>query len=183
MRTLVHLSDLHFGQLDRAILKPLREAVAEIQPHLIVISGDLTQRARADEFEQARDFLRTLPGPHIVVPGNHDVPLHNLYARFCLPLREYRRYISDDLEPFFADDEIAVLGINTARSLVWKSGRVNFRQMARIEERFCELGGRVTTVGTHHPFELREHYSGRDSAGLAHRAVVNIARRGLCLLM
>jgi 3',5'-cyclic AMP phosphodiesterase CpdA len=183
MRTLVHLSDLHFGQLDRAILKPLYQAVAEIQPHLIVISGDLTQRARADEFEQARDFLRTLPGPQIVVPGNHDVPLHNLYARFYLPLREYRRFISDDLEPFFADDEIAVLGINTARSLVWKSGRVNFRQMARIEERFCELGGRVKILVTHHPFDLPEHHSRHDLVGRAHHAMVKIARCGIDLLL
>lgn len=183
MRTLVHLSDLHFGRLDRAILAPLRTAVVNIRPDLVVVSGDLTQRARPEEFGQASEFLNTLPGPQIVVPGNHDVPLHNLYARFRLPLHEYQRFITGDLEPFYADNEIAVLGINTARSLIWKSGRVNFRQISRIEERFCAVAGVVKVLVTHHPFDLPEHFSRRDLVGRAHHAMVQIARCGIDLLL
>lgn len=183
MRTLVHLSDLHFGHLDHAILEPLRKAVAEIGPDLVVVSGDLTQRARPEEFEQARNFLRTLPGPQIVVPGNHDVPLHNLYARFHLPLREYQRFITDDLEPFYADDEVAVLGINTARSLIWKSGRINLRQICQIEDRFCGVRNVVKVLVTHHPFDLPEHYRPSDLVGRAHHAMVQIARCGIDLLL
>lgn len=183
MRTLVHLSDLHFGHLDHTILDPLRRAILMIGPDLLIVSGDLTQRARPHEFEQARDFLKTLPGPQIVVPGNHDVPLHNLYARFYLPLREYRSFITDDLEPFYEDDEIAVLGMNTARSLIWKSGRINFRQIGRIEERFCGVSARVKVLVTHHPFDLPESYNRTDLVGRAHHAMVQIARCGIDLLL
>src|SRR5438270_804255 len=125
MRTLVHLSDLHFGRIDPAVVDALAVAVSTLRPHLVAISGDLTQRAREREYRAAREFLDRLPRPQIVVPGNHDVPLHNVVQRFFGPLTLYRRYISNDLEPFFIDDEIAVAGVNTARSLTWKGGRIN----------------------------------------------------------
>lgn len=183
MRTLVHLSDLHFGRLDHAILPQLRRTIEKISPDVVIVSGDLTQRAHPEEFEQARDFLDTLPGPQIVVPGNHDVPLHNLYARLYLPLREYRRFISDDLEPYYRDGEIAILGINTARSLVWKNGRVNLRQISRIEERFCEAKHVMKVLVTHHPFDLPAEYGQRDLVGRAHHAMAKIARCGIDLLL
>ena len=72
MRTLVHISDLHFGRTDPALLAPLRERIAKIAPHLVVVSGDLTQRARRWQFREAKAFLDTLPQPQIVVPGNQD---------------------------------------------------------------------------------------------------------------
>src|SRR5436309_7341748 len=131
-RTLVHLSDIHFGRVDPALIDPLLDAVRRLAPDVVVVSGDLTQRARTGEFQEARAFLDRLPQPRIVVPGNHDVPLYNLYGRFVEQLARYRRHITDDLEPSYIDDEIAVLGTNTARSLTWKGGRVNGRQIARI---------------------------------------------------
>ena len=116
MRTLVHLSDLHFGRVDPALLSPLRALVEHLEPDVVVVSGDLTQRARSAQFQQARVFLDSLPGPQIVVPGNHDVPLYNVFSRFLTPLVKYRRHVTDDLSPEYVDEEIAVLGINTARS-------------------------------------------------------------------
>jgi 3',5'-cyclic AMP phosphodiesterase CpdA len=151
----VHLSDLHFGRIDHALLEPLRRRVWLLEPNLVVVSGDLTQRARAEQFREARAFLDTLPHPQIVVPGNHDVPLYNVFKRFFAPLDNYRRYISDDLEPTFIDEEIAVVGINTARSLTFKGGRINEEQVERIRARLCELPESVTKiVVTHHPFDL-----------------------------
>src|SRR6266851_7829192 len=120
MRTLVHLSDLHFGHVDAQIIDPLIKAVSEIRPDLVAVSGDLTQRARSWQFREARAFLDRLPRPQIVVPGNHDVPLYDLYGRFVERLECYQRYITEDLEPEYVDDEVAVLGANTARSLAWK---------------------------------------------------------------
>ena len=183
MRTLVHLSDIHFGRLDSAVLPPVRDIIQKIAPDVTIVSGDLTQRARAEEFEQAREFLSSIPGPQIVVPGNHDVPLHNLYARFRVPLNHFRRFITDDLEPFYADDEIAILGINTARSFVWKNGRVNMRQIAAIENRFCECKGAVKILVTHHPFDLPPNYSRRDLVGRARQAMTGIARCKVDLLL
>ena len=97
MRTLVHISDLHFGRVDNALLAPLRELIGDMRPDAVVVSGDLTQRARSAQFRQARHYLDTLPKPQIVVPGNHDIPLYNVAARFFQPLVKYRRYITRDL--------------------------------------------------------------------------------------
>ena len=116
MRTLVHLSDLHFGRVDHTLLAPLRTLVERIDPDVLVVSGDLTQRAKPEQFEEARAWLDTLPGPQIIVPGNHDISLYNVFRRFVKPLARYRRYITDDLDPFYLDDEIAVVGVNTAIS-------------------------------------------------------------------
>ncbi|MDQ6705853.1 MAG: metallophosphoesterase, partial [Acidobacteriota bacterium] len=139
MRTILHLSDVHFGRVDRATLRPLVETASQLKPDLVAVSGDLTQRARTSEFLEAQAFLRQLPRPQIVIPGNHDIPLHNVYARFVLGLDKFRRFISEDLEPYYVDDEIAVAGVNTARSLTWKGGRINRGQLDRLERRLCPL--------------------------------------------
>ena len=117
MRTLVHLSDLHFGRVDPRVVPPLVETIRTIAPDLIAVSGDFTQRARRRQFVQARAFLQQLPYPRLVVPGNHDVPLYNLAARFVRPLAGYRRFIEPDLEPVFVDEEMHVIGLNSARPL------------------------------------------------------------------
>jgi predicted MPP superfamily phosphohydrolase len=153
MRVVAHLSDLHFGRVHRAALEPLRRRVVELAPDLVVVSGDLTQRARAAQFREARAFLDSLPRPQLVVPGNHDVPLYNVLARFLQPLGNFRRFIALDPEPSFVDDEIAVLGINTARSFVFKGGRVSKAQLARVARALCPLNGDITKiVVTHHPY-------------------------------
>ena len=138
MKKLLHLSDLHFGRVDDSLVEPLRRAAQAIAPDLVVISGDFTQRARRVEYRAARRFLDSLSSPRLVVPGNHDIPLWDVIRRFVSPLGRYRHYITDDLAPFYVDDEIAVLGINTARSLTRKYGRINARQMARAREVFAE---------------------------------------------
>jgi 3',5'-cyclic AMP phosphodiesterase CpdA len=179
MRTLVHLSDLHFGRVDQKVIDPLINAVRELNPHVVAVSGDLTQRARSQEFRAARSFLDSLPQPQIVVPGNHDVPLHNVFTRFLQPLEKYRHYVTDDLEPFFADEEIAVVGVNTARSLVFKGGRINEGQVASIRERLCLFRDQmVKVVVTHHPFDLPEGYHQRDLVGRARMAMAGLAECG-----
>src|ERR1700754_5022215 len=109
MKTIVQISDAHFGRINYDVIDNLRETVNAIGPDLVVVSGDLTQRARSEQFREARAFLDSLPKPQIVVPGNHDVPLHNLFARFFSPLAKYKKFITDDLRPFHIDDEIAVM--------------------------------------------------------------------------
>jgi len=103
MRAIVHLSDLHFGRVHPQVIAPMVEAIRQVAPDLVAVSGDLTQRARARQFMEARAFLDRLPMPQIVVPGNHDVPLHNVAARCLQPLRGFRRDIADDLQPFYGD--------------------------------------------------------------------------------
>ena len=96
------------------------------------------------------------------------MPLYNLFQRFVQPLHKYRRFITEDLEPFYVDDEIAVAGINTARSLTFKDGRINEEQMQRVHDRFAPLDDSLMKiVVTHHPFDLPE---GNDDAKVVGRA-------------
>jgi 3',5'-cyclic AMP phosphodiesterase CpdA len=184
MRTLVHLSDLHFGRVDAQIIDPLIKAVSEIRPDLVAVSGDLTQRARSGQFREARAFLDQLPQPQIVVPGNHDVPLHNVFTRFLRPLDKYRRYITDDMQPAYADEEIVIVGVNTARSLTIKGGRINEDQVASIREKLCGAGDEVVkAVVTHHPFDLPEGYKDRELVGRAEMAMAGLANCGADLFL
>jgi 3',5'-cyclic AMP phosphodiesterase CpdA len=184
MRTLVHLSDLHFGRVDDELLAPLRALIERIAPDLVVVSGDLTQRAKSEEFEAARAYLDSLPGPQIIVPGNHDISLYNVFRRFLQPLTRYKRYITDDLEPTHIDDEIAVLGINTARSLTFKDGRVNHEQVASIRAAFAGLDPTVTrVVVTHHPFDLPQTEDKDDLVDRAPMAMQAFAEVGVDLLL
>ena len=96
MKTIVHLSDLHFGRVDARIVTPIIQRVRAVNPDLVAVSGDFTQRARRGQFIQARMFLDALPFPKFVVPGNHDVPLYDVAARLLNPFGGYRRYIAED---------------------------------------------------------------------------------------
>ena len=184
MRTLVHLSDLHFGRTDPAVIEPLLATVASLRPDLVVVSGDLTQRAKAAEFKAARAFLDRLAPPRLVVPGNHDVPLYRVWERFLSPLGNYRRFIGDELEPVFVDDEIAVLGINTARALTFKSGRINHEQIEAIRRHFdAQPEGRTHIVVTHHPFDLPDDAQAQALVGRASAAMAAFATCGVDLLL
>ncbi len=183
MRTVLHLSDLHFGRIDPPILAPLLAFIREAKPDLVAISGDLTQRARTAEFVAAREFLDQIPFPQIVVPGNHDVPLHNLFARFARRLDHYRRYITADLQPVFADSEIAVVGVNTARAFTWKDGRINARQLKRLRATLGTVPSeRTKIVVTHHPFDLPAGASG-NVVGRSRLAIKTLAECGVDLLL
>ncbi len=155
-----------------------------IKPDVVAVSGDLTQRATRREFERARAFLQELPTPQIVVPGNHDVPLYNLYKRVRGAFDAYRQYVTDNLEPFYRDDEMAIAGVNTARRLIIKGGRINESQMLRVEEEFGGLpDGIKRIVVTHHPFDLPPDYKPGELAGRSGRAMARFLLCGLDLLL
>jgi 3',5'-cyclic AMP phosphodiesterase CpdA len=184
MRTIVHLSDLHFGKIDPATLEPLARLVHRIAPDVLVVSGDLTQRAKSEQFEQARAYLDTLPLPQIIVPGNHDISLYNVFRRFLAPLDRYKRYITDDLSPCFVDNEIAVIGVNTARSLTFKDGRVNKAQVAEIKAQLAGIDRDLTRiVVTHHPFDLPETADESDLVDRAPMAMQAFAECGVDILL
>src|SRR5215216_6107299 len=126
MKTILHFSDIHFGggQAPNWAEAILAEVDA-IKPTLVVVSGDLTQRARTAQFREARAFLDRINAPLIVVPGNHDVPLWNVFNRFMAPLEKYRRWITDKLNPVYEDDALFVMGIDTTRSFTIKGGRID----------------------------------------------------------
>jgi 3',5'-cyclic AMP phosphodiesterase CpdA len=152
MRTLVHLSDPHFGTEDPAIVAALLAELAATAPDLVAISGDLTQRARPEQFAAARRFLDQLRIPRIVVPGNHDVPLYDVVSRLLRPLARYREHITEDLAPSYHDAELAVAGVNTAHGLTGKGGRITGEQLTTICTQLGEHASQWKVVVAHHPF-------------------------------
>jgi len=184
MRTIIHLSDLHFGRVDRRIVAPLVAAIDELAPDLVAVSGDFTQRARTREFTEARAFLETLRFPRLVVPGNHDVPLYNVARRFLSPLGRYRRFIAEDLQPTYVDEEMVMLGLNSARSMTFGRGRLNRDQITKAAERLRGVDpSRIKIVVTHHPFDLPDNYRPDDLVGRAKIAMAEFAAVGADLFL
>lgn len=176
MRRIAHLSDLHFGRVELDVVAPLVDAVRALQPDITVVSGDFVQRGIRREFEQAREFIGQLPEPLIVVPGNHDMPFNNWAARFLTGLDLYREYISDNLAPEYRDEEVAIIGVNTARVWPVRGGSISREQMAQVERFVCAMpGSLVKILVTHHPFDLAESYHRRELVGRARIAMGKFA--------
>ena len=135
MRTIFHISDVHFGppHLPR-VSRGVVEFVERHQPSVVVLSGDLTQRAKPEQFQQAREFVDAISVPVIVVPGNHDVPLYRVFERALDPFGTYRRHFSEELEPVYRDDEILIVGINTAFNWTFKDGRIKLSRLLEVEK-------------------------------------------------
>jgi 3',5'-cyclic AMP phosphodiesterase CpdA len=132
-RTLLHCSDVHFGPPHRPrVAAGLLELIASRRPDLVVVSGDLTQRAKPEQFRAARRFVDQIPVPSLVVPGNHDVPMYRVWERVFSPFGAYRRDFSPELEPVYRDDEMLVVGVNTAFGWTVQGGRITVRRLREV---------------------------------------------------
>lgn len=188
MARLVHLSDLHFGAHDEQLVAAVERGINSLAPDLVVISGDFTQRARTDQFAEACRFLERLQksGHEVLgVPGNHDVPLYDVLRRFLSPLSRYRRFIDDSLCPFVELPGVAVLGINTARSLTFKDGRINHEQVEFIRQTFARTSSEAFRVLiTHHPlFALKVGAQATPAIGRQELALDAVQDAGVDLLL
>lgn len=157
MRAILHVTDIHFGKVQEGIVAALHADIDRARPDLCIVSGDLTMRSRRREWLLAREFLDALPVPYLVIPGNHDMPYVNLFERFTTPYARFQRYIRQELNPTFRDDEIAVIGLNTARPWVphytWKEGDISTAQVRMVDRFFRPVPPEIyKIVFTHHPF-------------------------------
>jgi 3',5'-cyclic AMP phosphodiesterase CpdA len=176
MRSIAHISDLHFGYNDPLLARKLCEALNEISPDVLVISGDLVERATAEEFSRAREYLEQLPGPQVVVPGNHDLPFYNLWRRWTEGLRTYCRFITDNLEPVLVDDQIAIVGANSAHLVPVKGGKITVPQLDALVDQFSSFPSTLIRIlVTHHPFDLPEPSNPHLLIGHSRRAVTRLA--------
>lgn len=152
MRLIAHLSDLHFGTEDPAVLAALGADLTAAAPDLVVVSGDLTQRARHREYTAARAWLATLHAPWLAVPGNHDIPLWAWWRRFGGPWDRWRRHVGPALIAGHVDEELAVVGLATPRPALWKGGRIARGQLVRAAACFAAAGDRrLRVLVAHHP--------------------------------
>jgi 3',5'-cyclic AMP phosphodiesterase CpdA len=188
MTVIAHLSDLHFGAEDPAVVATLAADVAATRPDLVAVSGDLTQRARHEEFDAAVRFLQALPAPVLAVPGNHDVTPTDLLERFADPWRRWRRHVARETEPQWLDAEVAVVGLNTARRggfyLNWARGRVGRARLERLEQRLAALPAcRFRIVVAHHPFMAPALNPLARLVGGAAPALAAFARHGVRMVL
>lgn len=180
MRTVVHISDLHFPMVDPRVIDALSTTINGLAPDLVVASGDLTQRARRSQFMAAAAFLSRLSAAQLVVPGNHDVPLFNVPARLLMPFAGYRKYIAEDLEPVFDDAEVLVVGLNSVRTVLFSDeGRLNVAQADRGAARLQRAAdGVIKIIVTHHPFDVPLGEPADKMIGRSRMAMERLARAG-----
>ena len=177
MTRLVLISDLHFGRDDPELLVPLTRAIRDAEPDLVLVGGDFVQRSRASQFSKACRFMDGLGLPWIGVPGNHDIPLYNLFLRAFDPYRSYRRWISQDLEPTVELRDAVILGLNTTDPLAHQRGRVSESAIRRIGDEIGRACGRLPIVLAHHPFHHAPHVEKQLMLG-APRALEHWGERG-----
>ena len=153
MTLLLQISDPHFGTEQPPVVDALLRLAHTLQPDLVVMSGDITQRARRAQFSAARAFVDTFGAtPFVVVPGNHDIPLYNLFARIAHPYANHQRVFGRDLEPEFESTELLVMGVNTTRAYRHKDGEISTQQVERVVRRLERVTPRqLRVVVTHQP--------------------------------
>jgi 3',5'-cyclic AMP phosphodiesterase CpdA len=152
----LQISDTHFGTERAPAVDALVQLARDQRPQVVVMSGDITQRARRGEFAAARRLVERMAAPVIVaIPGNHDVPLFNLAARALHPYRGYARAFGADLEPSYESDDLLVLGVNTTRAYRHKHGEVSPGQIERVARRLRACAPeKLRIVVTHHPIHV-----------------------------
>lgn len=185
MRTLLHISDVHFGpphlaELSRAVL----DLAAERRPDLVVLSGDLTQRAKPQQFREARAFVDAMPVPTLVVPGNHDVPMYRVWERVFSPFGAYREHFARDLEPVFRDDELLVIGVNTAFNWTIKDGRITLRRLREVAELLVAAPATACKiVVAHHHLIPPPNFGNQRVLANAHEAIDLFSAAGVELVL
>ncbi len=176
MTTLLHISDTHFGTEQPPVVEALAALAAQLSPDLLVLSGDITQRARLAQFAAARRFVDRLALPFVSIPGNHDLTVLNPLARLLAPYIGYRRAFGDELEPVHESAGLLVQCVKTTRWWRHIEGEVSAAQVERVAARL--RGARaeqLRVVVVHQPVhvegeaEARHLLRGCDAA-LAHWA-------------
>jgi 3',5'-cyclic AMP phosphodiesterase CpdA len=185
---IAHITDVHFGATDPAVVAGLVIELRADPPDLVVVSGDLTMGARRWEFRAARHFLDSLGAPWLAVPGNHDITPYRLIERMVVPYARWHEEISPQTEPEWQDERVAVLGLNTARRMAphldWSRGRVTGGRLRALVARLEAVpAGKVRIVVAHHPLLPPEGEVSRQIAGNARQALVALAAQGVRLVL
>jgi 3',5'-cyclic AMP phosphodiesterase CpdA len=157
MSVLLQISDTHFGTEQPSVVEALLALVARQRPDVCVLSGDITQRARPAQFRAAKAFIDRLGTPVLAIPGNHDIPLFNLWARLTRPYARYAKAFGTDLEPVHASPDLLVLGVNTTRAWRHKNGEVSATQIERVARRLSAASPQqLRVVVVHQPAAVTE---------------------------
>jgi 3',5'-cyclic AMP phosphodiesterase CpdA len=152
MSVLLQVSDPHFGTERAPVVEALVALAQRERPALVVLSGDITQRARPAQFRAARAFADRLGAPLLTIPGNHDLPLFDLLTRVLRPYARYRAAFGEELEPVFVSDDWLVIGVNTTRPARHANGQVDAVQVERVAARLATATpAQLRVVVVHQP--------------------------------
>ncbi|MBU3118673.1 metallophosphoesterase family protein [Acinetobacter soli] len=178
---LLHLSDLHFGTEKQECLDAIAAFCREHEPEVIVVSGDLTQRARFTQFYSCKQFLDSLGIPYMVIPGNHDIPLYHLWNRFFSPFVRYQFFFGA-LEPTIETEHFYVIGVNSIRRRYHTRGYISLEQIQKTNE-LLKRGPahKLKLVTLHQPFYTPpdEPHGIKDCPVLGRMALNNWSKSGL----
>lgn len=188
MPRFVHISDLHFGREQPAIIEAWFKLMLEIKPDLVIISGDLTQRATDEEYLAAQQFLKHLIWPYFIVPGNHDMSATNPLERFLSTWDKWHQYIAPSTEPSLIAPSFTVLGVNTARPagwyFDWSRGQINQQQINVVQQGFkATPEANLRVVVAHHPFWLPKESEYRDLVERRDEALIAFHYSGVDLIL
>lgn len=152
MATILHISDLHFGPpFIPEVAEAVQDQAAQLSPDVVVVSGDLTQRARSEQFQAAASYLSRFDRPVVVVPGNHDVPLFRMWERVLAPHRLYSKYITPELNSVTELAGAMIVALNSTRRFTLTNGRIKRWQLEFAAEAFAEADpSALRVVVTHH---------------------------------
>lgn len=152
MGVLLHISDTHFGTEQPPVVEALAALAAQQRPDVVVLSGDITQRARPAQFRAAKACVERLGAPVLAIPGNHDIALFDLWARLTRPYARFSAVFGADLEPVFTSPDWLVVGVNTTRARRHKHGEVSAAQIERVARLFASASPRqLRVVVVHQP--------------------------------
>jgi 3',5'-cyclic AMP phosphodiesterase CpdA len=167
LTVLLQVSDPHFGTERPPVVEALVKLAWQVNPKVLLLTGDITQRATRKQFSAARAFVERLNVPTVVaIPGNHDIPLFNLAARLIKPYGHYAQSFSNDLETEYEDNDVLLLALNTTRWYRHKDGEISSAQIERVARR-CEgaRSDKFRIVVVHHPLAVT---SERDRENVVH---------------
>lgn len=157
MSVLLHISDTHFGTEQPQVLEALVALAAQQRPALVVLSGDITQRARPGQFRAARALVDRLGAPVLAIPGNHDIALWDLWSRLTRPYARYAAAFGPDTEPVHASAHWLVVGVNTTRAWRHKHGEVSAAQIDRVARQLSQAHPQqLRVVVVHQPMAVTE---------------------------
>ncbi len=152
MSVLLQISDPHFGTEQAQVVEALAALAAQQQPNIVVLSGDITQRARPAQFRAAKAFIDRLGTPLLSIPGNHDIALFDLWARLMRPYARYAEVFGANLEPAYYSQDLLVVGVNTTRAWRHKNGEVSRAQIDRVARLLTAASPQqLRVVAVHHP--------------------------------
>jgi 3',5'-cyclic AMP phosphodiesterase CpdA len=182
---LLQISDPHFGTEQPEVLRALERFADALAPQVVVMSGDITQRATRVQFAAARAFVDRLAAPaKLVVPGNHDIPLFQLAARCFSPYGRYMEAFGDDLEPVRIRRLARRHREHHALVQAFEDGVVSPAQVERVAQRLAAASpSQLRVVVTHQPVMVTREEDMSNRLHGRERAVARWSEAGVDLIL